>query len=99
MSQYYAKGDQTNGNNIYGMSSAWTMVYGLQHAGKTPTRKGLMNALTHMNTAGDPFLLKGVKLQTSPTDHFPLETQKLERWKGGAGGGWQLFGGFYFKAR
>src|SRR5579884_2689629 len=81
MAQYYPKGDQTNGNNMYGMSSAWAMVYGLQHAGKTPTRTGLMNALTHMNTAGDPFLLKGVKLQTSSTDHFPIETQKLERWK------------------
>jgi len=99
MAKYYASGDPKNGNNIYGMSVAWTFDYAFAHAGKNPTRKSLLNALTHLNTAGNPFLLKGVKLQTTPSEHFPVDTQKLERWKGGAAGGWDLFGGFYFNAR
>jgi branched-chain amino acid transport system substrate-binding protein len=98
MAKYYAKGNPLDGNNIYGMSSAWTMVYALKHAGKNPTRKSLMNALTHLNTT-NPFLLRGVALHTTPTEHFPVDTQKLERWQGGASGGWDLFGGFYKNAR
>jgi branched-chain amino acid transport system substrate-binding protein len=99
MAKYYSKGDTTNGNNIYGMSVGWTFVYAFSHAGKNPTRASLMSALTHLNTAGNPFLLKGVTLHTTPTEHFPIDTQKLERWQGGASGGWDLFGGFYKNAR
>jgi branched-chain amino acid transport system substrate-binding protein len=99
MAKYYAKGDVTNGNNIFGMANAWTMVYALQRAGKTPTRKGLMNALTHLNTTANPFLLKGVKMVTTPTEHFPIDQQKLERWSGGAKGGWKVFGGLFSNAR
>ena len=99
MKKYYPNGDVNNANNVYGMANAWTMVYALQHAGKTPTRKGLMNALTHLNTSGNPFLLKGVKLHTTSTERFPLDQQQLIRWNGGADGYWANFGKVYSNAR
>ena len=46
-------------NVVYGLGAAWTMVYALQHAGKTPTRAGLMKALKSMNNVTDPFLVSG----------------------------------------
>jgi branched-chain amino acid transport system substrate-binding protein len=99
MAKYYAKGDLTNANNIFGMASAWTMAYALQHAGKTPTRAGLMRALTHLNTTANPFLLKGVKLHTTPTERFPIDQQILSRWSGGAKGRWVNFGHIFSNAR
>ena len=54
MAKYYSKGNVNDANNIYGMSVAWTMVWGLQHAGNPPTRKGLLRALTHMTAARIP---------------------------------------------
>jgi branched-chain amino acid transport system substrate-binding protein len=97
MAKYYPKGNVNDGNNIYGMSAAWAMVWGLQHAGNPPTRAGLMRAFTHM-TAKDPFTAKGIVLHTSPTDHFPIEQQRLIKWLDGANR-WQSFGKLYNHAR
>jgi hypothetical protein len=66
-------------------------VYGLQHAGKNPTRASLMKALRNLNVA-DPFLYPGMKLQTSPKDNFPQEQLVFEKWNGPATGQWQPFG-------
>jgi branched-chain amino acid transport system substrate-binding protein len=99
MAKYFGgEFDPKNANLIFGVASAWTMVYALEHAGKTPTRAGLMHALTHLNTT-NPFLLNGIKLVTTPRERFPVDQQTLERWKGGASGDWVLFGGLYKNAR
>jgi branched-chain amino acid transport system substrate-binding protein len=97
MAQYYPKGNVNDANNIYGMSVAWAMVWGLQHAGNPPTRKGLIKALTHM-TAKDPLLIKGIVVHTTSTDHFPIEQIRLMRWVP-ADNRWQLFGKLYNHAR
>lgn len=85
----FASGD---GNIMYGLGSAWTFVYGLQHAGKTPTRVGLMRALHSLNTSKNPFVYPGVKLQTSAKDNFPIEQDIMEKWSGGGTGDWASFG-------
>jgi len=43
-----------------------------------------MNAVLHLKETSNPFLLKGVVLSTSPTDHFPLKQAQLQVWRGGA---------------
>src|SRR5262249_9901357 len=65
----------------YGMAEAWTFVTALKNAGPNPTRAGLMNALLHLNTADNPFLLPGMKVSTSATDHFPLDQGVLIRYR------------------
>jgi len=67
---------------MYGMSAAWTVIYALQHSGKTPTRKSFMRALDHMNTAKDPFMLKGITVKTSSSDHYPIQQLNGLRWQG-----------------
>jgi branched-chain amino acid transport system substrate-binding protein len=86
-------------NIVYGLGSAWTFVYALQHAGKTPTRAGLMRAYRSLNTSGNPFLYQGIKLQTSAKDNFPIEQEVLIKWSGGASGDWQAFGQLFGKVR
>jgi branched-chain amino acid transport system substrate-binding protein len=99
MAQYYPKGTIADTNNVYGMAVAWTMINALQRAGNPPTRAGLMQALDSLNTKANPFLYKGIGLQTSATDHVPMEQQILIRWQGGATGGWQPFGHLFNNAR
>lgn len=79
-------------NLVYGFGVAWTFVYALQHAGKTPTRAGLMNALHSMNTSANPFVYPGIKIQTSAKDNFPIEQLVMTKWSGGATGAMQSFG-------
>jgi branched-chain amino acid transport system substrate-binding protein len=97
MARYYPKGNVNDANNIYGMSAAWAMVRGLQGAGNPPTRRGLLRALTHMS-GKDPFLLNGIVLHTTATDHYPIEQQKVIRWLPAANR-WQVFGKLYAHAR
>ncbi|MGB2874036.1 MAG: ABC transporter substrate-binding protein [Gaiellaceae bacterium] len=78
--------------SVYGMSVAHTFVEALKRAGKSPTRAGIMRAATHLNIRNDPFLLPGVVVQTTPTDHFPLDQARLERYHDGH---WVSFGGLF----
>src|SRR5437764_894572 len=75
--------------NVYGMSSAFTLVDALRRAGKNLTRTGIMRAATHLDERNNPFLLPGITVRTTPTDHFPLEQAKLERYHNGR---WVYFG-------
>jgi branched-chain amino acid transport system substrate-binding protein len=101
LAQYAPSLDPNNGLTFYGLANAWTMVYALKNAGKTPTRAGLMLALKSLDPkkAKNPFLFPGVSLKTSPTDNFPLEQETLIRWGGGATGAWVPFGKVYDNVR
>jgi ABC-type branched-subunit amino acid transport system substrate-binding protein len=75
--------------NVYGMSSAFTLVDALKKAGKNLTRQGVMRAVTHLNERNNPFLLPGISVRTTSSDHFPLAQAKLERYHNGR---WVSFG-------
>jgi branched-chain amino acid transport system substrate-binding protein len=80
-----------NPNNTffyYGMAKASDTVRLLYLAGRNPTRESLMRATQHMNWV-NPFLIKGVRVKTSATDHFPISQIKLVRYGRGT---WTEFG-------
>jgi len=102
LAKYAPTLDPTNSLTFYGLADAWTMVYALQNAGKTPTRAGLMRALRTMDPtkAKNPFLWPGVTLQTKlQGDNFPIEQVILVRWGGGAAGTWAPIGKVQDKVR
>ena len=78
--------------NVFGMSVAHTFVEALKKAGKNPTRESIMRAATHLNIRNDPFLLPGIVVRTRPSDHFPLDQARLERYHNGR---WRFFGGLF----
>jgi branched-chain amino acid transport system substrate-binding protein len=84
LSKYAPKANPNDAFNAYGMAQAWTFVYALKQAGKNPTRAGLMKALLHMDTKDNPFLLPGMRLFTTPSDHFPLNQAVLIRYRDGS---------------
>ena len=88
----YKGGNPNDVYAVYGMSGAHTFVAALKKAGKSPTRASIMRAATSLNVKNDPFLLPGMTVHTSKTDHFPLDQAKLQRYHNGH---WVSFGGLF----
>jgi branched-chain amino acid transport system substrate-binding protein len=80
----------SNGFNVSGIAIAWTMVDVLKKAGSNLTRASVMDiAANQLNETDNPFLLPGVVVKTTPTDHFPIAQMQVETWNGT---GWTLQG-------
>ena len=87
----YARGENPKDvYNLYGMSVAFTFIDALKHAGKNATRQSLMNAAIRLNERNNPFLLPRMVIKTTPTERFPIDQARLERWHNGR---WISFGG------
>jgi branched-chain amino acid transport system substrate-binding protein len=80
MRRHNPSGKPADVYNWYGMTVAWTMVETLRKAGKNLTRASLLRAARSLDTAANPFLLPGIRLQTSRTDYRPLEQVYLYRY-------------------
>ena len=79
-----------DGFNIYGAAVAWTMVDVLKQAGSNMTRANVMSiAGTQLNETTNPFLLPGVVVKTTSSDHFPITQEQVITW---SGTGWTLQG-------
>ena len=74
------RGDVNDGFHVYSMAVAYTFVEALKKAGRNPTRASLVRAVANLNLRNNPFLIPGVVVKTSATDHFPLDQGQLQRW-------------------
>ena len=74
------------------MAVAFTLVDALRHAGKNPTRAGVMRAVTHLNERNNPFALPGIVIKTTPASRFPITQARLERYHDGH---WVAFGSLF----
>ena len=75
------------------MGAAYTMVDTLRKAGRNPTRQSVMSAAIHLSERGNPFLVPGIVVRTTPSFRFPVTLVKLQRWTHGA---WHPFGKLQF---
>ena len=80
MARYLPRADANDGFHVYSMAVAYSFVDALRRAGRNPTRAGLVRAVQHLNERANPFVLPGITIRTTPTDHFPLEQGQLQRW-------------------
>ncbi len=79
-----------DGFNIYGAAVAWTMVDVLKQAGSNMTRANVVSIATSgLNESANPFLLPGVVVKTTSSDHFPITQEQVITW---SGTGWTLQG-------
>ena len=74
---------------MYGMAVAYSFVETLKRAGRNLTRESLLRAATHLNHQV-PFMVKGVRIQTTPRDYFPISQVRFLRYQRGY---WRQFGG------
>ncbi len=78
-----------DGFNIYGVAVAYTMVDVLKQAGSNLTRQNVMNIAANQLNETNPFLLPGVNVKTTSSDHFPITQEQVITWNGT---GWTLQG-------
>jgi len=65
------------------------MVRVLTACGDNLTRANVMKQAASLKDVELGMLLPGIKVNTSPTDYFPLEELQMRRFNGE---GWELFG-------
>jgi branched-chain amino acid transport system substrate-binding protein len=82
MDRYFPDGDRTSSFTVYGYTVAQTLVKVLEQCGDTLTRENVMRQAANMKSLELPMLLPGVKIDTSPTDFFPIEHMQMQRFTG-----------------
>jgi len=88
MKKYFPDGNIQDQLIVYGYVVAEATVEVLKQCGDTLTGENIMKQAANLDIAL-PMMLPGIKLKTSPTDYFPVEAMRLERFNGEA---WELFG-------
>ena len=88
MKTYFPDGNTQDQLIVYGYVVAEATVQVLKQCGDVLTGENIMKQAAGLDIAL-PMMLPGIKLKTSPTDYFPVEAMRLERFNGEA---WELFG-------
>jgi branched-chain amino acid transport system substrate-binding protein len=81
MKKYDPDGNLGDSFNVYGYSLAQTLVQLLRQCGDGLTRENI----TQQGRSPQrdlPLLLPGIHVHTTPTDFFPLEQMRLQRFEG-----------------
>ena len=89
MKKYYPDGNTSDILNVYGYAAAQTLVQVLKQCGDDLTRENIMRQAANLKNLEIPVLLPGIKINTSPTDFYPIEKLQLARFDGKR---WVLFG-------
>ena len=89
MKKYYPDGNLSDGFNVFGYLAAQTLVQVLKQCGDELTRENVMRQAANLRDLALPMLLPGIKINTSPTDFYPVDQIQLARFDGKR---WVLFG-------
>jgi len=89
MKQYYPEGDLTDLYNVYAYATAQTMMQVLKQCGNELTRENLIRQAANLKNLHLPILIPGIRVNTGPQDHSPVEQMQLQRFDGKQ---WVLFG-------
>jgi branched-chain amino acid transport system substrate-binding protein len=89
MAKYYPEGDITDANNAYGYGVAATLVQVLKQCGDDLSRENVMKQAANLKGFELPTVLPGIKVNTSPTNYYPMQQMQLQSWDGKS---WRLFG-------
>ena len=89
MNKYYPDGNVKDNFNVYGYAAAQTMVQVLKQCEDDLTRENVMRQAANLKNLEIPQLLPGIRINTSPTDFYPIEQVQLARFDGKR---WVLFG-------
>jgi branched-chain amino acid transport system substrate-binding protein len=82
MDKYYPQGDKTSTFTVYGYAVSSTLLEVLKRAGDNLTRANIMKQAASLKGLENPLLLPGIKINTSATDFYPIQSVRLVRLKG-----------------
>jgi branched-chain amino acid transport system substrate-binding protein len=89
MDKYFPEGDKSSTFTVYGYALSQTLVQVLKQCGDELTRENVMKQATNLKDFEVGVLLPGIKINTSPTDYYPIEQMQMSRFNGEHG---ELFG-------
>jgi len=89
MTKYMPGANQADVNYIFAFSVAFLMEQTLKKCGDLLTRENVMKQAANHQKLRVPLLLPGITVSTSPTDFYPVQSVRLQRFKGET---WELFG-------
>ena len=89
MKKYYPEGDPKELNNAYGYMQSSVLMQVLKQCGNDLTRENVMRQAANLKNVELPILLPGIKVNTSPTDYYPIEQQTMAKFDGKE---WKNFG-------
>jgi branched-chain amino acid transport system substrate-binding protein len=92
MQKYYPEGNVADGSNVYGYNVSQGLVHVLKQCGNDLSRTNVMKQAASIKNLELPMLLPGIKVNTSPTDFYPIEQEQLAKFTGET---WLLFGEIY----
>ena len=92
MAKYYPDGNVQDAFNVYGVAVTQTMVHVLKQCGNDLSRANIIKQAASIKDLALPLLLPGIKVNTSPTDFYPVEQEQLIRFDGEK---WVRFGELY----
>ncbi len=82
MDKYFPDGDKTSSFTVYGYTVGQTLAQVLKQCGDNLTRANVMKQAANLKNLDLPMLLPGIKINTSPTDYYPLEQMQMQQFDG-----------------
>jgi branched-chain amino acid transport system substrate-binding protein len=92
MKKYYPEGALNDDFNVFGYTVAQGLVHVLKQCGNDLSRENIMKQAASIKDLSLPMLLSGIKVNTSPTDFYPIEQEQLAKFDGER---WNNFGEIY----
>jgi branched-chain amino acid transport system substrate-binding protein len=89
MKKYYPEGALDDQANAFAYTVAQAMTQVLKQCGNDFSRENILKQAENLKNVEFPLLLPGIKVNTSPTDHAPIEQEQLAKFDGER---WVLFG-------
>jgi branched-chain amino acid transport system substrate-binding protein len=89
LQKWYPDANRIDGSVGYGMMLAQTLVEVLKQCGDDLTRENVMKQAANLKDFELGLLLPGIKINTSPTDFYPIEQEQLQKFQGES---WVRFG-------
>lgn len=89
MAKYFGEGNPKDGYNLYAYTVATVLIRILRQCNGNFSRENIMREANNLHDVEVPMLLPGIRVNTSPTNHRPLQQMQLQRWDGS---GWARFG-------
>ncbi|TWT13791.1 ABC transporter substrate-binding protein [Reyranella sp. CPCC 100927] len=89
MAKYLPGANLADNNNVYGYAVSSTLHKVLEQCGNDLTRDNVIKQAGNLKKVAIPLLLPGITVNTSPTDFYPIQSVRLQRFKGET---WELFG-------
>ena len=89
MAKYFGDGNPKDGYNLYAYTVATVLMRILRQCNGNFSRENIMREANSLHDVEVPTLLPGIRVNTSPTNHRPLQQIQLQRWERN---GWSRFG-------